>query len=247
MSKAESAAGVAAHPTSSADDVAQIKERLTEANARRSAIETSIANALALLQTTPVGLTGPLVDEEGFPRNDVDLYSVREARHAVAVGRNDLREVEDLLYNLLGDLHEATSDGAKQQMEVDSVAHAQRKRDVEALQRRQQKESMMRHMMPFLVVDVVTDGSPASIAGLRAGDEILAIGAVDAGAFLAVGLSGLASDVAANEGLVLPVWVLRSTPTSDNGNVVQKTVSELPLVPQRWRGDGLIGCKLMPL
>ncbi|CUE80079.1 proteasome 26s non-ATPase subunit, putative [Bodo saltans] len=225
--------------------VSSIKERLTEANARRHTIETAIAGALALLQATPVGLTGPLVDEEGFPRGDVDLYAVREARHTVATGRNDLRAVQDQLHELLGDLHEATAESAKKQMDVDSVLHAQRKREVEALQRKQQKEAAMRQMMPFLRVEAITDGSPAFTAGLRVDDEIVSIGGIDAGAFLAVRLPGLAKEVADNEGLVLTVWASRSS--IDDSGAQRRVVMELPLVPQRWRGEGLVGCKFTPL
>lgn len=36
-----------------------------------------------LLQQCAVGMDGPLVDEEQFPRDDIDLYSVRHARHRI--------------------------------------------------------------------------------------------------------------------------------------------------------------------
>ena len=35
------------------------------------------------MQQAGVGMTGPLVDEEGFPRSDIDVYAVRTARNRV--------------------------------------------------------------------------------------------------------------------------------------------------------------------
>lgn len=225
-------------------DAASLKERLTQANQQRHALEKTIADAVALLNATPVGLHGPLVDEEGFPRGDVDLYAVREARHTLATATNDLHDVEDLLYQLLGDLHEATAESAKQQMELDDAIHAQRRREVEALQRKQEQLAAMRQKRPFLVVENVGEGSPASNAGLRVGDAVIVIGSMDAAAFSARQLPGLAKEVSENEGLIVPVWVLRSLGSS---NKEHHEVLELPLVPQRWRGEGLIGCKLAPV
>ncbi|XP_952421.1 uncharacterized protein TA12400 [Theileria annulata] len=36
-----------------------------------------------------VGLTGPLVDNEQFPRNDIDIYEVRKARGRIMCLKND--------------------------------------------------------------------------------------------------------------------------------------------------------------
>lgn len=221
------------------DRAAELKTELTEANQRRAVLEKNISDAMALLDTTPVGLHGPLVDDEGFPRNDVDLYAVRSARNTVVTGRNDLREVEERLHELLCELHTATADAARRQMEEDDALRAQRRREVEALQRRQQQVSSMRQRQPFLSVEAVADGSPAAVAGVQPGDDVVALGPVDTVAFQHLGLSGLSAEVTAHEGMMMPLWVLRG--------VERKEAVELPLVPQKWRGDGLIGCQLKPV
>ena len=33
--------------------------------------------------TTSAGMEEPLVDGEGFPRSDIDVYQVRHARHSI--------------------------------------------------------------------------------------------------------------------------------------------------------------------
>lgn len=39
------------------------------------------------------GVAGPLVDDEGFPRGDIDLYAVRQARNKYACAQTDHQEV----------------------------------------------------------------------------------------------------------------------------------------------------------
>ncbi|CAE7413334.1 unnamed protein product [Symbiodinium necroappetens] len=39
------------------------------------------------------GVSGPLVDEEGFPRGDIDLYAVRQARNKYVCAQTDHTEV----------------------------------------------------------------------------------------------------------------------------------------------------------
>ena len=38
---------------------------------------------ILFLQQQNVGMHGPLVDQDQFPRNDIDVYSVRHARHKI--------------------------------------------------------------------------------------------------------------------------------------------------------------------
>lgn len=51
------------------------------------------------------GLSGNLIDEEGFPRADVDLYQVRDARNKIARYQNDHRAVMKEIEKALHDLH----------------------------------------------------------------------------------------------------------------------------------------------
>ena len=37
----------------------------------------------SICQQKSVGMDGPLVDTEGYPRSDIDIYSVRHARHQI--------------------------------------------------------------------------------------------------------------------------------------------------------------------
>jgi hypothetical protein len=106
-------------------------------------------------------------------------------------------------------------------------------------------------------------GSPAQVAGLRDGDRIVAIGH-DAGRALTKAASvqplarhaDVAAVIRASEGVALRVVVLRqnansaalqsrpSHPPAAQQPPQASLFEELVLVPQRWSGNGILGCGL---
>lgn len=52
-------------------------------------------------------MTTPLVDPEGFPRADIDVYAVRHARVSLNRLRNDHRDVVDRLGRVLEEVYAA--------------------------------------------------------------------------------------------------------------------------------------------
>ncbi|CDJ42543.1 26S Proteasome non-ATPase regulatory subunit 9, putative [Eimeria tenella] len=55
------------------------------------------------------GLKGPLVDPEGFPRADIDVHAVLQARQQLACLKTDHREVQQRLEETLLLLHAANA------------------------------------------------------------------------------------------------------------------------------------------
>ncbi|XP_056113843.1 26S proteasome non-ATPase regulatory subunit 9 isoform X2 [Rhinichthys klamathensis goyatoka] len=170
-----------------------------------------------MLQTEGVGIDGPLVDVEGFPRADVDLYKVRSARHSISCLQNDHKAVMVEIEEALHKLH--------------ATARVGEGKDETKMEATGQTVSLS---SPFALVDAVTHGSPAFQAGLRVGDEIMEFGSVKTQNFR--NLRDIASVVQHSEGKSLRVGVFR------NGQEVH-----LSLTPQHWSGRGLLGCNLVPL
>lgn len=54
-------------------------------------IEAEINNQLSILRENNCDMTIPLVDSEGFPRADLDIYAIRSARTRIVELRNDLK------------------------------------------------------------------------------------------------------------------------------------------------------------
>ncbi|KAF4074560.1 hypothetical protein AMELA_G00240770 [Ameiurus melas] len=166
-----------------------------------------------------VGMHAPLVDVEGYPRADVDLFQIRTARHSISCLQNDHKaimvEIEEALHKL----------------------HARERAKQEQDQAEAQMESMEQDLSlppPFARVDAVTQGSPAYQAGLCVGDEIAEFGSIKPSNFH--NLQNIASVVQHCEGKSVSVTVIR------NGQKVR-----LSLTPQRWSGRGLLGCNIVPL
>ncbi|KAL4428566.1 hypothetical protein ABPG77_008878 [Micractinium sp. CCAP 211/92] len=65
--------------------LADLKAQLRRLEAQRGAIEAEIAQRSARLEAAGVGMQARLVDEEGFPRADVDVAAIRADRHAIII------------------------------------------------------------------------------------------------------------------------------------------------------------------
>uniref|UniRef100_A0A8C5P770 26S proteasome non-ATPase regulatory subunit 9 n=1 Tax=Leptobrachium leishanense TaxID=445787 RepID=A0A8C5P770_9ANUR len=166
-----------------------------------------------------VGMAAPLVDREGYPRADLDIYQVRTARHNIICLQNDhkaiMKEIEEALHSLHA--------GEKEKRNKD-----ENEAQAEALQDQQTLPDA------FAKVDAVTPGSPASSSGLQVGDQIIAFGSVNTSNFQT--MQNIASVVQHSEGNPLRVTVVRD----------RKAVN-ISLTPQQWSGKGLLGCNIIPL
>ncbi|XP_028312737.1 26S proteasome non-ATPase regulatory subunit 9 isoform X2 [Gouania willdenowi] len=186
---------------------------------KKDEIEEQIKAYYDVLEDQGVGVSGPLVDAEGFPRADVNLYQIRTARHNISCLQNDHKalmvEIEEALHQL----------------------HAREKEKHQQDEAEAQEEAMEQEatvLPPFARVDAVTSGSPASGAGLRVGDEVIEFGSVNTGNFQS--LQNISSVVQHSEGKPLRVTVMRA------GQKVN-----MSLTPQRWSGRGLLGCNIVPV
>ncbi|XP_069413898.1 26S proteasome non-ATPase regulatory subunit 9 [Ovis canadensis] len=191
---------------------------------RKEEIEAQIkANYEVLESQKGIGMNEPLVDCEGYPRADVDLYQVRTARHNIICLQNDHKAVMKQVEDALHQLH--ARDKEKQARDL---AEAHR----EALSRDQSQG--LSPAQAFAKVNSVSPGSPASIAGLQVDDEILEFGSVNTQNFQS--LQNIGSVVQHSEGKPLNVTVMR-----------RGEKHQLRLVPTRWAGKGLLGCNIIPL
>ncbi|XP_036955024.1 26S proteasome non-ATPase regulatory subunit 9 [Acanthopagrus latus] len=186
---------------------------------KKDEIEEQIKAYYDVLEDQGVGVEEPLIDEEGFPRSDVNLYQIRTARHNISCLQNDHKAIMVEIEEALHKLH-AREKAKRQQDETEAQEEAM--------------EQQVTLPPPFARVDAVTQGSPACGAGLRVGDELIEFGSVNTGNFQ--NLQNIASVVQHSEGKPLRVTVIRAG---------QK--AQMSLTPQRWSGRGLLGCNIVPL
>lgn len=111
--------------------------------ARKDAIEAEMEAQLSILQSNAVTMDTPLVDPEGFPRADVDIWAVRHARVRIIELRNDLKTLMDKILLALQDVYDPNA-------QSHSEASASQVSDGS--------------LQPFAKVDGVAPGSPAASA-----------------------------------------------------------------------------------
>ncbi|XP_070759799.1 26S proteasome non-ATPase regulatory subunit 9 isoform X1 [Enoplosus armatus] len=186
---------------------------------KKDEIEEQIKAYYDVLEDQGVGVEGPLVDEEGYPRADINLYQIRTARHNISCLQNDHKEIMAEIEDALHKLH--------------AREKAKRERD-EAEAEEEAMDQQVTLPPPFARVDAVTQGSPACGAGLRVGDEVIEFGSVNTENFQ--NLQNIASVVQHSEGKPLRVTVIRDG---------QK--AQMSLTPKRWSGRGLLGCNIVPI
>lgn len=108
---------------------------------QKDALQTELDAQYAVLASHNVTVTDPLVDAEGFPRADVDVYAVRHARVRIIELRNDLAALIDKIAKGLEAVFPAQA-AAQDDAQDDAQAEAR----------------------PFARVDGVAPGSPAAAA-----------------------------------------------------------------------------------
>jgi len=72
-------------------------ERARMLMARKDAIESEIETQFSILKAQNVTMETTLVDGDGFPRTDIDVWAVRTARVRIIELNNDLKGVVDAI------------------------------------------------------------------------------------------------------------------------------------------------------
>jgi len=247
------------------------KRRLLELQAQRDALEIE-AEAIVGELNSPgpkgepaVGLKGPLVDKEGFPRADVDIYRARTLRHRLAVVSTDhkgiMRDIENALKELHASYNLPTCEELEKQREqamVDSPPPAATTSHstsavLAALSLKESAAAVeaggmdLSKCKAIAIVDQILDGSPAQSAGLCDGDRLIAFGSVTS--------SACANPLAEVPAVVKECYGRISANKTSGGTspyipvVVQRSDEQirLQLVPATWTGRGLLGCHLTPI
>ncbi|KAF6757332.1 hypothetical protein DFP72DRAFT_890887 [Ephemerocybe angulata] len=156
---------------------------------QKSNIEAELEAHFTILKANNVTMDTPLVDREGFPRADVDIYAVRGARKRVIELRNDLKWNMEEMAKVLQVIYALPADGEESgAVEVEVVEKP----------------------TPFAKVEGVAPGSPARDAGMLQDDQIIKFGGLSHKSFEAGSLQPLVSLVGANENRPISITVLRS-------------------------------------
>ncbi|KAL0961125.1 hypothetical protein HGRIS_006099 [Hohenbuehelia grisea] len=190
------------------------REKARALMTRKANIEAEVEVHASVLKANNCTMQSPLVDAEGFPHANMDIYAVRGARVRIIELRNDLKAVTD--------------DIAKALEEVYAVGSS---KSTEAIEESETSGSSNQTFLPFARVDGVAPGSPAAESGMLREDLVTKFGHLTQTSFTSGSLKPVADLVAASENRVIQIKVLRG------GQDVL-----LHLTPrQGWGGRGTLG------
>ncbi|XP_017001300.1 26S proteasome non-ATPase regulatory subunit 9 [Drosophila takahashii] len=205
------------------------KERLERLINAKKQLEAQISkNGQILAANDNVGMSGPLVDSEGFPRNDIDIYQVRQARQTIICLQNDHKELMNQIQTLLNQYH---SEIATTDPELVNRASA-----LDLDSDRSPGGANIADLAParaIVVVNLVSPDSPAEKAGLCVGDAILRFGSINSNNFKG-DLAQIGEVVRNMQNQNVQLKVKRAEQQLD-----------LILVPKTWSGRGLLGCNIV--
>lgn len=193
---------------------------------RRTALEAEM-NAIIAALSAPggPGITGGLVDAEGFPRSDVDIPAVLAQRRKLAELRNDHKDITNKIDKNLEVLHSTKLSRNEQSIARSSGTSVSLH---SGLSQNDPMEEDLVTRLPFAMIDEITDDSPAAVDGLQLGDEIVKFGSVEAGDRLQ---GRLVSEALSNEDSQVSLVIIR-----------QGSPMNLTVTPRKWHGRGLLGC-----
>ncbi|XP_046854106.1 26S proteasome non-ATPase regulatory subunit 9-like isoform X2 [Xenia sp. Carnegie-2017] len=163
-------------------------------------------------------MSGKLVDNDDYPRQDIDVYAVRFARNRIICLQNDHKALMKLIEDGIHDVHTA----------------ARNKRDSENSSQQTSSEQIQDLQMAFLQVNELSPLSPAENAGLRVGDEIIRFGSLNIENF--DNMQSVANVVQHSMGQSIPIIIRRG-----------EHIHHLNLIPNIWHGRGLLGCNIAPI
>ncbi|VDK58366.1 unnamed protein product [Anisakis simplex] len=192
--------------------------------AKRDDIDKQIAEYDQILKENGVDLHSPLVDAEGYPLPNIDLYSVRSARQSIICASNDRKqltvEIEDMMLQLHAMAKQNSSSSSNQN----------------SLQNDDQSNEIVKRTSNrvFAKIDTVAPSSPAHEAGLKNGDPIVQFGSLHAENFSDI--NQLAGIVQNSVGKKIRITVIR-----------EGHAERLELVPRQWSGRGVLGCSVVPI
>jgi 26S proteasome non-ATPase regulatory subunit 9 len=170
----------------------------------------------------PAGIKDPLIDKEGFPRGDIDIYNARSKRARLSVLNSDHKA---LMKRIEHELQQSFSLPTSPSMSArTTIIEPKRHSNIPS------------SLSPMARISEVLAGSPAATSGLMDGDLLLQFG------LLTVSTSDFMSEI--------PAVVRDHLNREIEIVVIRNLVSEplvLKLVPGVWGGRGVIGCHLSPI
>ncbi|XP_049289714.1 26S proteasome non-ATPase regulatory subunit 9 isoform X2 [Anopheles funestus] len=133
---------------------------------RMKELETMIEQHGMVLKANNVGLSEPVTDGESYPRSDIDVYAVRQARNSIIYLQNDRKKImAEIEKGMALFFEQERNTFVQEQLPIEPMSVADCDEDV-----------IKPTLEPFVVVEKVEPGQLADRMGITIKDKILQIG-----------------------------------------------------------------------
>eukprot|EP01035_Chromulina_nebulosa_P021499 gene21499-27843_t len=176
----------------------------------------------------PPGLTDPLIDSDGFPRSDIDIYNIKSKRNRLAVLNTDHKNIMKQIEQLLPIVYEELNNN-------NNVITAGNDRLIqESFTQTSEEYKSINTIKPFAKIDEILQESPARLCGLLDNDLLISFGDIT---------SETTDPLAAIPSLV------RQNINKSIILVIQRNgiIMNIDIVPKVWSGRGVLGCHITPI
>ncbi|PAV90980.1 hypothetical protein WR25_19927 [Diploscapter pachys] len=190
--------------------------KANELKSKLEEMDKELADNWQYLRKLGFDLDTPVIDENGFPRADIDISAVNNAKRRIREIEKDSKEVQDKLAETLDEMHQTAAKNGQ----VDSPTGDSSTGNRPIVHRTSNT--------PFVKIAAIASGSPGEKAGAQKGDEIIQFGSLFHG--IVPNLNTLRDYLVENENAELRVTVLRNI----------RPVHYL-ITPAKWNGVGLTG------
>ncbi|KAM3142956.1 hypothetical protein pb186bvf_005019 [Paramecium bursaria] len=228
--------------------IKMIKQELQNLVQQRKQLEADLQNIQAEISQLDKINNKSLVDDEGFPRADLqwsELVQLRNLKRAFNEKNNDhkdlMKQIEQKLYqyhqeiqndpNVINEMNNYKSKYVPQPKIENKLIQQVNKVKIE------EEVDLLAH------ITEVTQGSPSSIAGLQLYDFIISFG--DKNKNNTQSLEDLANYIRQNVDQDIPLKVLRKFTNQQSPDLKDDSylITDLVLRPQKWAGQGILGCR----
>ncbi len=137
------------------------RTRALELIAQKQTLEQQLSSQFSILEANASNMNSPLIDPEGFPRADIDVWAVRHARVRIIELNNDLSRLMDQIATALqsGALSPAEHDASSPPSDDKKLTNGVRA-DLESITTNDSGAGTQ----PFALVNGVAPRSPADDA-----------------------------------------------------------------------------------
>ncbi|KAG8036909.1 hypothetical protein G9C98_004231 [Cotesia typhae] len=198
------------------------KKNVLELMKEKDSIESKLQELRIILENNHVGMNEPLVDSEDYPRADIDVYQVRQARSRIICLQNDHKTLMKKIEAGLLKVHSLAGKSGEEPA-TSRVTVSENIPEDEVLGE------------PFLRVNLVSSGSPAESAGIQLNDLVIEFGSINVQNFRTLKDIGDLVEQSRYKEIIMKV------------KRVDMKVAILTLTPRPWAGKGLLGCNVIPV